>query len=305
VARDIRDAARAAGVTLVDRVDDETFRRAVLAGYPDRVAQRRTAHGDRLHLASGAGARLSRDSGVHDAEYLVAVDVAAVTNARAPFPQHTGDEALVRIATRIERDWLTPTSRERRHDVTADGRVRAVWIDRYDTLSIGESHAPVDPLVAHELEARAIANRAPTAAEVSTRIRRAFAAGAPSATVSAEDLARIDQRALDRLAPETLALPSGRAARLDYRDDGRVVAAVKLQELFGLGDTPKLGPKGLPVTLELLAPNGRPVQVTSDLRSFWTRGYPEVRKALRARYPRHPWPEDPWTATPTHRVKKR
>ena len=100
-------------------------------------------------------------------------------------------------------------------------------------------------------------------------------------------------------------LPSGRTARLDYREDGSVVAAVKLQELFGLAETPRIGPHQTPITFELLAPNGRPVQVTRDLRSFWNGAYQEVRKELRARYPRHPWPEDPWTAKPTHRTKKR
>ena len=103
--------------------------------------------------------------------------------------------------------------------------------------------------------------------------------------------------------PATLDLPSGRGARLDYRDDGSIVAAVKLQELFGLADTPRIN--GVPVTFELLSPAGRPVQVTRDLRSFWNGAYQEVRKELRGKYPRHPWPEDPWTAKPTHRTKKR
>jgi len=103
--------------------------------------------------------------------------------------------------------------------------------------------------------------------------------------------------------PPTLALPSGRSARLDYRDDGTIVAAVKLQELFGLADTPRIN--GTPVTFELLSPAGRPVQVTRDLRSFWNGAYHEVRKELRARYPKHPWPDDPWNATPTHRTTKK
>jgi HrpA-like RNA helicase len=102
--------------------------------------------------------------------------------------------------------------------------------------------------------------------------------------------------------PPELALPSGRSAKLDYRDDGSIVAAVKLQELFGLADTPRIN--GTPVTFELLSPAGRPVQVTRDLRSFWNGAYQEVRKELRARYPRHPWPEDPWSAKPTHRTKR-
>jgi len=97
----------------------------------------------------------------------------------------------------------------------------------------------------------------------------------------------------------------GRAARLEYHDDGSVTAAVKLQELFGLADAPQIGPRREAVTLELLAPNGRPVQTTRDLRSFWERTYPEVRKELRGRYPRHPWPDDPWNAIATHRAKPR
>src|SRR6185369_2180186 len=109
-------------------------------------------------------------------------------------------------------------------------------------------------------------------------------------------------RALERDAPDALPLPSGRTARLDYKADGTVGAAAKLQELFGLGETPRVGPRREPVVLSLLAPNGRPVQITRDLKSFWDRTYPEVRKELRARYPRHPWPEDPWNAPPTART---
>jgi len=100
-------------------------------------------------------------------------------------------------------------------------------------------------------------------------------------------------RQLDRLAPETLRLPRGRTVRLEYRDDGAVVASIKLQEVFGLAESPRLGPRQEPVTFSLLAPNGRPVQTTKDLRSFWERTYAEVRKELRGRYPKHEWPEEP------------
>ena len=92
--------------------------------------------------------------------------------------------------------------------------------------------------------------------------------------------------------------------RLEYDDDGTVSASVKLQEVFGLAETPRIGRRREPVLLALLAPNGRPVQLTRDLRSFWDRTYPEVRKELRGRYPKHPWPEDPWTAPPTARAKR-
>jgi ATP-dependent helicase HrpB len=113
------------------------------------------------------------------------------------------------------------------------------------------------------------------------------------------------RRELERSAPERLRLPSGREVRLDYRDDGTVVAAAKLQELFGLADSPRLGAGGEPVTFSLLAPNGRPVQTTRDLRSFWNGAYAQVRAELRGRYPKHPWPEDPWSAEPTARIRPR
>lgn len=106
----------------------------------------------------------------------------------------------------------------------------------------------------------------------------------------------------ERRGPASLQLPSGRSVTLEYRDDGSVVASAKLQELFGLAETPRVGPEQTPVTFQLLAPNGRPVQVTKDLRSFWNGAYQEVRRELRARYPKHPWPEDPWSATPTQRT---
>ena len=107
--------------------------------------------------------------------------------------------------------------------------------------------------------------------------------------------------------------PSGRSGKLvaissrgePYAETAPPVLAVKLQELFGLADTPRVGGGRIPVTLHLLSPAGRPIQVTQDLRGFWERTYPEVKKELKGRYPRHPWPDDPWTATPTHRAKPR
>ncbi|QWT19158.1 ATP-dependent helicase HrpB [Bacillus sp. NP157] len=118
------------------------------------------------------------------------------------------------------------------------------------------------------------------------------------------------RRALDAHAPEELVVPSGMTRRLEYgaRDDepgAPPVLAVKLQELFGLADTPRVGDGRVPVMLHLLSPAGRPIQVTQDLAGFWDRTYPEVKKELKGRYPRHPWPDDPWTATATHRAKPR
>ena len=115
---------------------------------------------------------------------------------------------------------------------------------------------------------------------------------------------------VERLAPARITVPSGMERRIDYTLDHEgapqpPVLAVKLQELFGLADTPRVADGRVPLTLHLLSPGGKPLQVTGDLRSFWNRTYPEVRKEMKGRYPRHPWPDDPWSATATHRAKPR
>ncbi|MFF8262829.1 ATP-dependent RNA helicase [Streptomyces virginiae] len=109
---------------------------------------------------------------------------------------------------------------------------------------------------------------------------------------------------LDELAPERLEVPSGSRIRLDYSaEHGQPVLAVKLQELFGLAETPRVA--GVPVLVHLLSPAGRPAAVTADLASFWQGGYRAVRAELRGRYPKHPWPEDPATAEPTRHTNAR
>ena len=110
------------------------------------------------------------------------------------------------------------------------------------------------------------------------------------------------QRRLEQLAPTHLAVPSGSRIALDY-SSGAPALAVRLQEVFGLMDSPRVVDGRVPVTLELLSPARRPVQVTRDLASFWARGYHEVRKELKGRYPKHYWPDDPHEATPTRRVR--
>ncbi len=125
---------------------------------------------------------------------------------------------------------------------------------------------------------------------------------------SAALLARLPHRLrrdLDRLAPSHLDVPSGSSVALDYADPAAPVLAVRLQEVFGLLDTPSLLGGRVPVVLHLLSPARRPVQVTRDLRSFWQSGYFDVRKDLRGRYPKHPWPDDPLAAPPTRRAKPR
>ena len=257
------------------RHPENDVRRALLAGYPDRVAMRREPGSLRLLLSSGTGAMLTRESGLHAGEFLVALDVSG------------GSEALVRIASVIEREWLTPTHEDVVHTIKDNGQVRATKRVWYDALLLKEFNVAPDPLEAHRLTEEW--KRANVDPELVRRI--AFAGG--------------DERRVHQLAPERIDLPSGRTARLQYQEDGSVVASVKLQELFGLADTPRIGPKQTPVTFALLSPAGRPVQVTRDLRSFWNGAYQEVRKELRARYPKHPWPEDPWTAEATHRTKRK
>ncbi|HEX4854258.1 ATP-dependent helicase HrpB [Arenimonas sp.] len=110
---------------------------------------------------------------------------------------------------------------------------------------------------------------------------------------------------LDTLAPRRITVPSGMERGITYEHGRPPVLAVKLQELFGLADTPRVADGRVPLTLHLLSPGGKPLQVTQDLRSFWANTYPEVRKEMKGRYPRHPWPDDPWTATATHRAKPR
>ncbi|MGW7118201.1 ATP-dependent helicase C-terminal domain-containing protein, partial [Streptomyces xanthophaeus] len=107
---------------------------------------------------------------------------------------------------------------------------------------------------------------------------------------------------LDELAPERIEVPSGSRIRVDYTAD-QPVLAVKVQELFGLAETPRVA--GVPVLVHLLSPAGRPAAVTADLASFWQGGYRAVRAELRGRYPKHPWPEDPATAEPTRHTNAR
>ncbi|OLZ68116.1 ATP-dependent helicase HrpB [Streptomyces sp. IMTB 2501] len=108
---------------------------------------------------------------------------------------------------------------------------------------------------------------------------------------------------LDELAPERITVPSGSRIRIDYRDPERPVLAVKLQEMFGLAQTPAVA--GMSLLVHLLSPAGRPAAVTADLASFWKDGYKGVRAELRGRYPKHPWPEDPATAEPTRHTNAR
>ena len=118
-------------------------------------------------------------------------------------------------------------------------------------------------------------------------------------------LSHAQHRALEQHAPERVRVPSGSRIALRYEPGRPPVLAVRIQEVFGLADTPRLAAGRVPVLLHLLAPNQRPQQVTDDLASFWANTYTQVRKELRARYPRHAWPEDPATASAESRPRRR
>ncbi len=303
------------------RDDETTLRRALLEAYPDRVAQRREPGSPRVRLASGTGAVLAAESGVRDGEFLVAVDVQSARPGGAG-AQPQALEARIRVASRVEREWLPSTAAELVHWFDeGSGTVKARLVERYDALVLSERITGPDPGQVARLLASAWLERGPDRDDLHLLRRLRFAGQAVelSALVdaAASGARRLDDirlrrvippdrlRALERDAPDAIQVPSGRTVRLEYGEDGTVSASVKLQELFGLAETPRVGTRCEPVLLALLAPNGRPVQLTRDLRSFWERTYPEVRKELRGRYPKHAWPEDPWSAPPTARVRRR
>ncbi|MEO9701695.1 ATP-dependent helicase C-terminal domain-containing protein, partial [Marinobacter alexandrii] len=112
------------------------------------------------------------------------------------------------------------------------------------------------------------------------------------------------QQQLEELAPKALTIPTGQSVALDYTTGNGPVLAAKLQALFGWSETPRLADGQVPVVIHLLSPAQRPLAVTADLASFWRNAYPEVRKDMRGRYPKHPWPEDPFTAEAQRGTKK-
>lgn len=313
MSRNTGDAGKPTSQAAARRLSDDELQRAVLAGYPDRVARRREAASSRYLLGSGRGAQLARDSRVVNQPWLVAVEVATAQTSSA--------DAVIRLASAIDPAWLIGATEVTRHWYDADSdTVRAARRREWDALVVSEHPCAPDAETRAQILAAEWKQRA-RPDHVTQWLHRAAFAGVTidldalltHAALIATTVASIDpasvapwdvQQHLATHAPETLPLPSGRATRLDYRVDGSVHAAVKLQELFGLAETPRLGPRQMPVIFALLSPGGRPVQTTSDLRSFWTATYAEVRKELRARYPRHPWPDDPWTATPTHRTTR-
>jgi ATP-dependent helicase HrpB len=312
--------------------------------FPDRIARRRGASGSRYLLASGRGAALDEADSLARADLIVAADLdAGRADGRVFLAAAVGLDELRRLhRPRIEwRDRLewdaarqaVVASREERLgaltlSVAAAGRPDPQQL--LAALCDGLRRAGTDALPwtdrARQLQARVafVARHDPahswpdlSDAALADTLEDWLGAWAPGLRSLAEirslDLAsmieaRLDwpsRQRLDRLAPEAIRVPSGSMKRLDYTAADVPVLAVKLQEMFGLADTPRVCDGRVPVMLHLLSPAQRPVQVTQDLRGFWERTYPEVRKELKGRYPRHPWPDDPWGAPPTARAKPR
>ena len=252
---------------------------------------------------------------MREGEFVVAVEVIARSGGPV-------SEASVTSASLVQREWLQPTDVQVRHVYDAETRtVKAFEQTRYGEIVLSERSVRARPGEATELLVKAL-DEAGLDTESRQLLNRAKLAGVSidlegarrQACLGRVSLPRLDLKAsqsfeqlrtIDRLCPESLPVPSGRKARLDYREDGSVRLTIKLQELFGFAETPRVGRRQEPILIELLAPNGRPVQTTSDLRSFWETTYQQVRKELRGRYPKHPWPEDPWTATATAGVKRK
>jgi ATP-dependent helicase HrpB len=315
---------------------DEAVLRAVLAGFPDRVAKRRELHSRRAVMVGGRGVRLADSSAVDQAELFVCLDV-----------EGSQGEALVRQASAVRREWLPESLLATRVDVFYDetkhqltARRRVVWDDlvlEESPAALSESEQTSQALAAAAQEHWQEAFPHENAAVAGFVLRvRFLAAALPDLKLPAFDddflkslLPQLCQRrrsleevrkapwldylrgalsfqqlqALDREAPERLLVPSRNRIAIDYSGE-RPVLAVKIQELFGLAETPRLAGGRVPVLLHLLAPNMRPQQITDDLKSFWNNTYQQVRKDLRGRYPKHAWPEDPWNAVAQRRPGK-
>ncbi len=298
--------------------DPHALEKALLCAFPDRVARKR---GDRLLLSNGTAAQLDRTSFVHS-DYLVALDV----------DDREGQTPLIRMASAIEPDWLIdlfPNSIETREELAWNREAERVEQRnqlRYEQLVIDESSGPPthSPAVSEFLAAKAIEagpERFADAEELGKLMRRVqFAAlylkdAIPEDPQSAalRELAKgctsfadmrstglldvlqslLPMRRIDEIAPTHVQLPSGRRARIEYHDGRPPSVASRLQDFFGMNQTPTVARGAVPLVVQLLAPNQRPVQVTTDLVSFWKNLYPQVRKELSRRYPRHSWPENP------------
>jgi len=334
LARSLKDSVDGPGS--LDGVERELLR-CLLAAFPDRVARRRRRGERDLVLASGGVARLSEQSVVVDAEFLLALDVEEQRGA-------TSNQTTVRLASAIEPDWLledfasaVKLTDELEWNASAE-RVERVEKMAFGAVVFDEARGAAPPTPAASAVLAAAARRGsslsfaksdavssltsrlrllrehfpelgfPQLDETSvdatldlicsglTSLAELAAVDVPSALLSGLDAAQ--RRALEQETPERVRLPGGHTVPVHYEADRPPWIESRLQDFFGMPDGPKLCRGKVPLTVHLLAPNQRAMQVTTDLSGFWERHYPSIRRELMRRYPRHPWPEDGRTATP-------
>ena len=307
----------------------EGFRIAVLAAFSDRVARRRS--GDELMLAGGGSAVLSRDSVVRQAEWLAAIDIEErrerglplVRLASAIRPEWLLDLFPERVAEKAGLEWnrkgerveavsalvyeglVLEESRGAQPEPQAAAQLLAekAWeagLDRFvereeleellARVCFAAEHGPVRPFTEQDLK------------EALVRLcegRRSFGELEAAAARGGFRRALFEQwpaghrRLLEEIAPEKIRLPSGRPLRVRYAQGRTPWVASRLQDFYGMKETPRIAGGKVPLVAHLLAPNQRPVQTTTDLAGFWERLYPQVRRELSRRYPRHAWPERP------------
>ncbi len=341
-AAQVRSLLRAMGAAgpAAEPGSEESLLRAVLAAFPDRVARRRSAGTTRFVLAGGRGAVLDRRSAVRRHDWIVAV---RLEDSRRPGRPDALIRWASRIDPAWLAE-LAPLERTRLTEFDGETlRVRAREVRRFRGLAVDERACDPDPERAADLLARAVARDPARLLGLSRDVRRWVARcrflaehmlelrfprwsrdeweelirQEARGRRSVAELQRVDWgralrarlspaqvRALERHAPDRVRVPSGRAVALEYPEDGPPVLAVPVQEVFGWRQGPRVAGGRVAVLLHLLGPHGRPLQVTTDLESFWRNTYPEVRKEMRGRYPKHHWPEDPWSAEPGPSVRR-
>jgi ATP-dependent helicase HrpB len=313
----------------------------LMKGFPDRIGIQREKGSDRYLLANGTGAKLGPGSALHDDQFIVAVEVlgvpgkegaihgaSAVTfdQIRSQFPDHITIERRTiwdreggKILTSVEEKFGAIQLSLR--NVTPEPEEIVV------ALIEAISDYPDLDILPWTIAARQLQARADFISRVSPErglpdISNAKLSGTLSEWLtpaiygikSASDLKRLNMfdliqslfsweqlRFLDEGAPTHITVPSGSRLRLDYTNHEPFVS-VKLQEMFGLAETPRIAWGRVQLIVYLLSPAQRPIQVTKDLGSFWESTYPQVKKELKGRYPKHPWPDDPWSAMPTRKT---
>jgi ATP-dependent helicase HrpB len=314
----------------------------VANAFPDRIAMQRDTGSTSYLLASGKGAVLMSQSGAANEKFIVAIRLDAGRDGDGKIYSALSikqDQLKIKfshlISMRRTAVWdsslrrVTARCEEMLGSIILESRVvKAAPEDVMNALleqlrSGSDSGLFIKSPVSEQYQARVefIRNLFPEEGwpDLSDREIRQSAAewlssvigsgekfiGIDMLTIFKATLGRKREGELDRLAPVNIVVPSGSRIKIDYSGEGGPSISVKLQELFGLSITPCIADGKIPLLIHLLSPAGRPIQVTRDLRSFWDNGYQGVKKELKGRYPKHPWPDDPWSAIPTKSLKKR